>query len=94
LNLTLIWIFNISTSPFPSSSNNINIGHIFFSDKSGLKINQIGASLPYVIFPLFDQLREILGGMGVVSTMGTPRSSWKRTISCEMPMFITIVIAS
>jgi hypothetical protein len=93
-NLTLSQVVNIGTSPCSSSSNNNNLGRLLFSDKLRLIIHKISALIPYAIFPLFYQIREILDGIGVVSIVGTPRSSWKRKVTSEMSLFIAIVTAS
>jgi hypothetical protein len=85
---------DVTTSPFSSSHNNINIGNLFFNGRSRLNIYQIGTSLPCVIFPLRNQIKEILGGMGVISTMGTPMTSQKRKISSEMSLIIIIITPS
>ena len=67
VDITLSRVINIDTFPYSSSSNNINVGHFFFNDRSGLIIYQVGNSQSFAIFPLRDQLRAILDGMGIVS---------------------------
>jgi hypothetical protein len=94
VDLSLIQVVNIDTSPCTSSSNNINIGCLFFSDRLGIKIYQFGTSFPCMIFRFRDQLMVILDGMGVVSTMGKPRTSRKREISRDMSLLITIITPS
>jgi hypothetical protein len=83
--------FNIDTSLGSSSSDNVNIGTLPSTIDLGSKFIMISSSFPCAIFPFGNQIRTIFSGVGIISTMCTPWSSWKWKISCKMPFLITVV---